>query len=204
MMNKKSLILRILFTALALALLGTAFLPGDIALAESQSPLVRFTVINNSQHPFSIYLYGPETHDIVVEPYSTSLYFVTRGTYSFFMEACNHTKSGKLDLTIYQNMYVPVCGGNSGAKGDKPHNIDVADYIKMVKVTIRNKTREPIHLYFRTLENHYYLDLAPREITYLIVPKDTYVYSYVACGELQAGYYQSLVRVPLDLKCSDK
>ena len=194
--------LSVLIAILALLMVVVA-LPSDQALAEGgQSPNVRFTIINYSHAPFTITLWGPEQFSYTVAPNSKKISIVPRGNYSFSMEACNHTSSGKINLNIFQTMHVPVCGGTAGTVGDKLHNVDTSDYIKMVRITIRNKTREPIRLYLRTLENHYYLNLDPREVTTLVVPRDRYVYSFVACNDLEAGYYEARVAVPLDLKCT--
>ena len=134
-------------------------------------------------------------------PDSKGYVIVPRGVYKFNLEACNHTSSGVLDLTMQQTMYAPVCGGKAVAN-PKPHKIDVAEYIKPVRVEIVNKTWEPVKLYLRTLENHYYLNLEPRETIYQIVPRDRYVYSFVACDDLEAGYYNARVYIPLELKCT--
>jgi hypothetical protein len=99
-------------------------------------------------------------------------------------------------------MHVPICGGTLKPKGEKTHHVDTSDYVKTVKITIRNKTWEKIRLYLRTLDNHYYLNLEPQEVTTLIVPRDRYVYSFVACDDLEAGYYEARVYQPLDLKCT--
>jgi hypothetical protein len=162
---------------------------------------VRFTIINNSQHPFFLELYGVDNHTITVEGRSQGMLFVKRGEYHFKMMACNQVKTGVFDLSIMMTLHVPVCGGNAGAIGDKQHHIDVADYIKMVNVKIRNKTKEKIGVYVRTDENHYFLNLKPREVIYQIMPRQMYRYSYVACGELVVGEYKALKYSPLDLKC---
>ena len=204
-MKKLTFIRLSVFVAVLAVLMIAMALPSNNVLAtQSQPPNVRFTVINYSQHPFSMNGYGPEQFSIDVAPYSKELLILPRGVYSYVMETCNHTASGKIDLNIYQTFHVPVCGGNAGTIGQKHHNVDAADTIKMVRIKIRNQTWEPIRLYLRTLDNHYYLNLEPKEITTLVVPRDRYVYSYVACGELEAGYFQSVIKPPLDLKCSSK
>ena len=192
-----------LFVAVLAVLLVVLALPGNNALAYQKAGKVGFTIINYSQHPFSITINGPETHSTTVAPYSKRVLMVERGTYSFFMELCNRTKSGTMNLSIYQVLHVPVCGGSAGKVGDKHHNLDAADYLKIVKIRIRNKTPQDIRLYLRTLEYHHYLNLKPREVTYLNVVRDRYVYSYLACGNLEAGYYEARQYIPLDLKCSD-
>jgi len=163
---------------------------------------VRFTIVNNSQHPFSLSLDGGQDHVFYVEGHNTLSALVERDVYSFVMRACNHSATGSIDLTVHKTMYVPVCGGNANALGRHFHNIDASDFIKMVRITIQNETREDIGLYLRTLERDYFLNFAPKETQTLVVPRDTYVYSYVACDELEVGYYPARVRIPLLLGCS--
>ena len=191
-----------IFIAVLAVLMIALALPGNNALAyeDEPNPNVRFTVINHSQHPVSVSANGPEYFSIDVSPYSKGSVIVPRGTYTFNMEACNHTSSGVLNLNIFQTMYAPVCGGK-GVAVPKNHKIDVADYIKPVRVEIINKTWEPIRLYLRTLENHYYLNLDPKETIYQIVPRDRYVFSYLACDDLQSGYYNARAKISLQLRC---
>ena len=163
---------------------------------------MRFTIINDSQHPFILNLYGVDDHAITVEGYSTGLLFVKRGQYQFRMLVWNQTKTGTFDLTSTQTLHVPVCGGTAGALGDKPHHIDASDYVKMVRVKIRNMTWENIGVYVRTDANDYFLNLKPRETIYQIMPRDLYRVSYVACDELVVREYKALTYVPLDLKCN--
>ena len=190
-----------LFVLAILVLSGVLAVSNSVALAEAKAPIVRFTIINESQHPFTLHLYGSEDHSITVEGRSHGILFVKRGDYHFWMRACNQVKTGVFDLSITMTMHVPVCGGNAGAIGDKQLHIDVSDYIKMVNVKIRNKTKEKVGVYVRTDENHYFLNLKPGEVIYQIMPRDMYRVSYVACGELVVDEYKALKFVPLDLKC---
>jgi hypothetical protein len=205
-MKKVTLIRVSIFVALAAVLVLLLALPGSSASAGCGKPaLVRFTIVNKSQHPFTIHLYGPETLSFTVAPESKEAHAITRGTYNFNMEACNHSSSGVLNLNMYQTMYVPVCGGTEPKGQNKPHAIDTSDYIKPVRITIHNKTGEKVHLYLRTIENHYYLDLDPwgeNSEVQIIVPRDRYVYSFYACGDLEAGYYDARTYIPLDLVCT--
>jgi len=196
-----------IFIAIAAILILLLALPGSEAVAGTGKPsIVRLTIINYSHAPFTINLSGPENLTFTVSPESKEAHVVLRGTYSFTMEACGHYSSGVLNLNIYQIMYVPVCGGTVAPKGEKLHNIDTSDYIKPVRITIRNKTGEKVHLYLRTMENHYYLDLDPwgeNSEMQIIVPRDRYVYSFYACNDLEAGYYNARTYIPLDLVCTD-
>ncbi len=213
-MKKVILIRASIFVALAAVLVLLLALPGSEALAGTgKSTNVRFTIVNYSHKPFTINLYGDENFTFTVAADSKEAHVVPRGTYKFTMNPCGYTSSGMLNLNIYQIMYVPVCGGAGvdkedrlNTKGEKTHSIYSSDYVKPVRITIRNKTGDKVHLYLRTIENHYYLDLDPwgenSEIQ-IIVPRDRYVYSFYACGDLEAGYYDARTYIPLDLVCTD-
>lgn len=175
------------------------------ALAESKS-IIRITVINSSQFDFYLYLYGRgEEYTIKVPAYESGKTFIVPGEYSYFMEACNYTKNGKMDLSVFQTIHVPVCGGRAAQKGSKFHHIDVSTIMKPVRVRIRNKTHDNVGVYVRRMDDHHFLNLTPGEILEVILKKEEgiqYVYSFQACGgQLITGYYTPLVRIPLDLKC---
>jgi hypothetical protein len=174
------------------------------AADEGKSYMTRLTIYNNSQFDFTISLWGGEQYNFTVPPHSDASYLVVRGDYAYTLKSCNHTASGDLDLNIFQIMHVPVCGGNAGGKSKYLHNIDVSKIVKGVNIKIHNQTKEAIGLYLRTTDKHHFLNLAPREVLTLLVLRDTYVYSYVACGELQSGYYAARVNIPLKLTCANK
>jgi len=184
-----------------LVVLGLAVSAGVAQAADNSlyAP-VRLTVVNNSQFDFSLILFGPDQVSISVTPGQTGIKVVNRGIYSFTMRSCNYSKTGTMDLSIEQTIHVPVCGGDAGTVGDKHHHIDSSDYIKPIKVRVRNKTGEVIGFYLRTMENHFFFNFEPG-VTYVIVPKDQYVYSYVACGKLVTGTYLTSFVIPLDLRC---
>jgi hypothetical protein len=197
---KKNLITR--FAILFLVVVAVLAVSAGVAQAADNvlyAP-VRLTVINNSQFDFSLILYGPDQVTITVSPGQTGYKVITRGIYSFTMRSCNYSKTGTMDLNYEQTIHVPICGGNAGAAGSKEHHIDASEYIKPIKVKVRNKTGETVGFYLRTLERNFFFNFEPG-VTYIIVPKDQYVYSYVACGQLIAGYYTPLFSLPFDITC---
>lgn len=192
-----------LITAVLIAVIAALVAPVTVAVADTtKPPIVRLTVINESQFEFSISLYGPEQHFIKVPAKTTYFTFVSRDWFSFTMNACNYTEVGTLNMNMEQTIHVPVCGGRAINPGYKPHHVDVADYIKPLKAQIRNKTGAPVELYIRTLDEHHFLNLDTGEIQYVILLKRQYAYSYFACGELRVGYYTPFVSKPFDLTCS--
>lgn len=169
--------------------------------------VIRFTVVNNGQFPFHITLYGAggKEYSLNVAAYDTGKLFIDPGEYSYYMEACNYTKYGKFDLSTFQTLHVPVCGGRAEGYKHASHHIDLATILKPVRVTIDNETGENVGLYLRTLNDHHFLNFTPGESMELILRKEAdiqYVYSFQACGgQLISGYYTPAFRIPLVLEC---
>ncbi len=190
--------------SILIALISILVFPATEAMAEIiKPPEVRLTIINESQFEFTISIYGPEYHLIEVPANTTSISIISRDMYSFTMKACNYTETGTLDMTIVQTLHVPICGGRALVPGYKLHHIDVATYIKPIKLKLRNKTGSPVGIYIRTLDEHHFLNLDFGEIQNVILLKKQYAYSYLACGSLQVGYLTPFRHVPFDITCSE-
>jgi hypothetical protein len=204
-MKKNARIRYTIFAVFFIAVLVvSSVFTGDV-LAETKS-IIRLSVINSSQYHFYLYLYGGgEEYTIKVPAYTSDKIFIKPGEYSYYMEACNYSKYGKMDLSVFQTIHVPVCGGRASEMRTKFHHIDVSTIMKPVRVKIRNKTGDDVGLYLRTMEDHKFLNLSPGEVLEVILKKEEgiqYVYSFQACGgKLITGYYTPMVRWPLDLKC---
>jgi len=202
---KKNVRIRLsVFIALLIAVLGVSAVFTTDALAEPS--IIRVTVINSSQYDFYLYLYGGgEEYTFDVPANSEARYFITPGVYSYYMEACNYSKPGTMDLLVFRTIHIPTCGGRASQFRTKFHHIDVSQIMKPVSVRVRNKTGEDVGVYLRTLDDHHFLNLTKGEVIELILRKEPdtrYVYSFLGCGgQLVSGYYKPLVRIPLDLKC---
>jgi len=184
-------------------ILGVMITPAT-ASSDDKPPFVRMHVYNNSQFDFSIVIFGHRDYSLKVPPHSDKSIIVERGTYSFVMRACNNSASGTMNLNMFKNIYVPVCGGSAIYKRENPHNFDTSQYIKGINIQVKNKTHEKVSVYIRNTMKNYWVTLEPRGMQTLLVLRDQYVYSYVACGKLHAGYYNARVNQPLILTCKDK
>lgn len=192
------------FTFVLLAFLIALAVPLETASAAGEKPpYVRFTVINNSQFDFSISLFGTQNYTISVPAHSQGFWIVDRGWYSFSMTSCNFTETGTINLTIPKTMHVPVCGGRALANVYKPYQVDVANFIKPIRVEVVNETFEEIGVYIRTLEKDHFLNLEPKGTQEVILRKQEYTFSYVACDELITGTFTPYVRRPFKLNCAE-
>ncbi|MBC8333024.1 MAG: hypothetical protein H8E28_13670 [Anaerolineae bacterium] len=204
---KKQPVQQILLLGLALTIgIFALAMPDEDVLAETgvdQYPYITFTIINQSQFDFSLLLYGPNSYDITVPPYSEVNYILDRGWYAFTMGSCNLSEVGTFDFTNDKTIHVPVCGGTAGEVDRSSQHIDSSDYIRPATIKIRNQTRQNVDVYLRTLEEHHFMQFGPKEVQLLLIEdaSQTFVYSYTACGKLYTGYTRLFVHVPFDIKC---
>ncbi len=174
------------------------------ANTEDKSPYVRMHVINKSQFDFTIAIFGKKDYKLKLSPRSDKSVIVERGTYSFVMHACNATETGTINLNLFRNVIVPVCGGSALNKRKNPHNFDTTQYIKSIRMRVKNKTHEKITVYIRNKKRNYWATVEPKQWASLLVFREQYVYSFVACGKLQSGYYKARANQPLYLTCKNK
>jgi len=199
----EKIIVAIIFIAV---LAGTAVFVRT-ALADSNN-VIRLSLVNDSQFDFILYIYGKNhghEYSITLPPYSDGKLFIQPDEYDYYMEVCNYSKFGQLDLWTFQTIHAPVCGGKAAGFTNKAHHIDVSQLVKPVWVTIRNMTGEDVEVYLRTQDDHHYLNLEAGEHLKVLLKKEPgidYVYSFLACGDqLISGYYTPRQTPPLDLKC---
>ena len=197
----------IVFVLMFAAIIAASVVFTSNVLADTKD-VVRFKVENDSQFPFIIFMYGEESgkeYSMTVPAYSKDKVFVVPDTYSYLMESCNYANQGTLDLSVFQTLHVPVCGGKAAGYRNKAHHIDASRFVKPVRSKIRNQTGETVELYLRTVDDHHFLNLDAGEIMEVILKKEEgiqYVYSFLACGDqLITGYYTPRVTPPLDLQC---
>jgi hypothetical protein len=198
-----------LVLGLWLTILGVLIIPGGVVSAATGGTtpsLVRFTVENRSKREFSIFLSGPKDYNFTVAPNTTRNFAPMRGVYTFVMFACNVSASGTLDLSAVQTMIVPVCGGSARAESRHAHTTDVSEIIKIVAVTIHNKTKTAISLLLvsESTGKSYYMELGYWETRVLRIVRGDYRYYYTACDLPVAGVYSARVRKPLELMCPGK
>ncbi len=208
MKNRPSLFRTIILVVLLFALV----IPTGVVLAQDEDDdnddsdrphEVFFTVYNESQFDFTLWLYGTAEYTITVPPDSEGLFILKNGWYAFTMSSCNLYEIGTFDFTTHKTMHVPICGSTAGRIGEANNHYDASDYIRPATIQIRNLTNYHIEVYLRTLDEDHFLKFEPLEIKWVLIEdaRDEFVYSYVACDELVTGYTRLYISVPFDLTC---
>ncbi len=164
-----------------------------------------FNVHNESQFDFTLWLYGPVEQTLTVPPDSDGFFILKNGWYAFTMKSCNLYDTGTFDFTTHKTMHIPICGATAGQIGQANNHYDASDYIRPARIQIRNRTFEHIEVYIRTLDEDHFLKFEPLEIKWVLFNnvEDEFVYSYLACDELQRGYVHFYRGLPFDLSCDN-
>ena len=164
-MKTKTRIRFAIFAIVLAAVVGVSAVFATHALADIK-PIIRLSVVNTSQFGVSLDIYGNNygnQYSLYVPPYSDGKLFIKPDEYFYSMQACNYSKSGEMDLWVFQTLHVPVCGGKAAGFQNKSHHIDVSKIFKPVRVKIRNHTGQAVELYLRTMDDHHFLTLEQGE-----------------------------------------
>lgn len=169
-------------------------------LAHAQSPRVKLTVQNKSNHAFSLWLTGPEYIYFTVEPESTAVFTPLRGVYSYWMFSCQTYAEGELDITKQKTMIVPPCGSASPQKSDD-NTVDVSEIIKIVKVTMDNDATSSNMIIVLTGPGTFVFSLKAGEEKSYTIPRGEYNVTYYACGRSGTTTFTARADKILELVC---
>ncbi len=203
-MKKNSTLLRMI---ILVAMLCALVIPSSFAMAadddDDELREIFFWVYNESQFDLTLWLYGPAEYELTVPADSEGFFIIKNGWYAFTMESCNLTKIGTIDFTTHKTMHNPICGSTAGLIGQANNHYDTSDYIRPATIQIRNRTFERIEVYIRTLDEDHFLTFEPMESQWVLFNdiEQEFVYSYLACDELQRGYVTFYRMLPFDLTC---
>jgi hypothetical protein len=182
-MRNKRAIQGIIFLILAVALV-VATIPQQSVSAKSD--LVRLTIKNNSDKPVTMKLTGPAYYYFYVKPGQTAIYTPQRGVYDYTFTSCGTSLTGELDLSRHKTMDVPPCGSKAST-GDGPDDtVDVGDVLKLVRVTLENKTGHNIIIILRGPSEYAFFLYEDDSKDYTIT-KGEYTYWLYGCGGIKTG-----------------
>lgn len=184
----------IAFIGLVLILLVSAT---SVAFAKSER--VKFTVENNSDKVFTLRLTGPEGLYLVVDANSTEVFTPLRGVYDMTMYSCGAYANDDLDLTTIKTMVVPECGSQGPDKSDT--KIDASDTIKLVKVTIQNKSTTSNMVVVMTGPGTFVFSFKAGEKANYTIPRGDYNVTYYACSSSATRTFTAKANKLLELSC---
>lgn len=184
----------IAFIGLVLVLLISAT---SVAFAKSER--VKFTVENDSDKVFTLRLTGPESLYLVIEPNTAEVFTPLRGVYTMTMYSCGAYANANLDLTTVKKMVVPECGSQGPDKSDS--KIDASDTIKLVKVTIHNKSTTSNMVVVMTGPGTYVFSFKAGEKANYTIPRGDYTVTYYACNSSATRAFTAKANKLLELSC---
>ena len=187
--------LRIAVLAFAVATLLTlsaaAPFPPQLASANAQDDLVRFTIVNQGDKPIYLWMNGPAYYYLTVEAGTAKIFTPKRGVYSYTITQCGLSTQSTLDLTAHKKMIVPACGYRGGKETKGSNRVDASELIKLMRVNFKNETTGYITIILDGPADFVFVIPKGETKTYTI-PKGHYTYTLYACGSIGSGNFYAL------------
>lgn len=174
--------------ALLVAMLVLAALPSP---AMAQENLVRFRVENRADRGITIRLYATDNsgraYYMHVEANTTKIMTPIRGEYDYRLTACGVMVRGTIDLTGPLTWINPECGDKGGPGSKAANTQDVGKILKLVKVTLVNRTGNDLKIWLAG-PFPYVFQIPAGSNKVVSILKGTYEWSHFACdGVLEEG-----------------
>jgi hypothetical protein len=160
---------------------------------------ISLTVENANPKTVYVRLTGPKTYNFKVAGKTTSVFSVTNGNYSYRVSACETSVEGKVDLTKYQIMYIPVCGASPAGAADE-HEVFIS-FNNLVKVNIANNSSADFAVQLQGSKN-YSLYIPAGKTKSFTMFRGEYKYEYIACGNMVRGKFEARKNAVLGLSCT--
>lgn len=162
---------------------------------------MKFTVINGNPQTVNVKLVGPQNYFLTVGGNTTGSYGLVTGVYKYTVYVCGTSVSGTLDLSIYKDLTIPVCGANAKSSADiHDENVSLR---KIVRVSITNHSSVPLSLRMDG-PTSYVLLIQPDESKTLSFLRGSYTYVSYGCNDVSEGSFYAKHNASLDLSCSDE
>lgn len=157
-----------------------------------------FTIANGNPKTVYVTLKGPKTYNFRVGGNTTSVYSVTNGKYTYTLSACETSVGGKIDLTKYQVMNIPVCGASASGSADE-HQVYIS-FSNIVRANFTNHTSTGLAVLLKGPRGYsLYLPVGTTK-TFSIL-RGNYSYEYFACGKTFKGKFEATNKTQIDLSC---
>ena len=157
-----------------------------------------FTITNGNPKTVYVTLKGPKTYNFRVAGNTTSVYSVTNGEYTYTLSACEISVVGKIDLTKYQVMNIPVCGASASGSADE-HQVYIS-LSDIVRVGFANHTSTGLAVLLKGPRG-YSLYLPGGTTKTFSILRGKYSYEYFACGKTFKGKFEATNKTKVDLSC---
>lgn len=161
---------------------------------------IKLIVSNGNPRSVRVKLDGPRNYHLTVGGNTTASYGLVQGVYKYIVYICGTTVQGTLDLTVYKDLTIPVCGANAvGAADLHEENISLN---KIVRSYITNQTTSLLVLRLEGPQNYSFL-VQPHETKVLSLLRGSYSYEYFGCSATVKGTFNAKNNASLMLNCPD-
>jgi hypothetical protein len=186
---KKFQIMLVVVALLSITMIGAVPQPaeaGQAAQDVSGMALGRVTIVNDSDKPAYLYLWGDNYYYFSAYSGETKTYTPEAGEYDYELISCGIKTKGTLTLSSLKRFVIPECGSKGLQQPNTSRTIDAGRLLKLTKVKLLNQTDGYMIVILRG-PSEFVFSMDDDETMDITIPKGYYEYTMYGCGGTQVG-----------------
>ena len=187
--SRKIQIMLVVIALLSTTMIGAVSLPdtmGQVAQAEAALKLGRITIVNNSDKPAYLYLWGENYYYFSANSGETKVYTPEADEYDYELISCGVKTKGTFTLSSLKRFVIPECGSKGLRQPNTSRTVDAGRLIKLTRVVFTNETNGYMIVILRG-PSEFVFSMDTDEEIEVTIPKGYYEYTMYGCGTTQVG-----------------
>ena len=187
--SRKIQIMLVVVAILSTTMVGAVSLPntaGQAARAEAAMKLGRITIVNESDKPAYLYLWGENYYYFSANAGETKVYTPEADEYDYELISCGIKTKGTFTLSSLKRFVIPECGSKGLRQPNTSRTVGAGRLVKLTRVVLTNETDGYMIVILRGPSEFVFSMQADEELE-VTIPKGEYEYTMYGCGTTQVG-----------------
>ena len=159
---------------------------GQAEQAETAAKLGRITIVNESDKPAYLYLWGENYYYLPAGAGETKVYTPAADEYDYELISCGVKTKGTFTLSSLKRFVIPECGSKGAPQSKESRKIDAGQLVKLTLVKLLNETDGYMIVILRG-PSEFVFSMDADESMDITIPKGYYEYTMYGCGTTQVG-----------------
>lgn len=186
--SRKVQVLLVVAALLSTALIGAVSHPaaGQAAQGASGEKLGRIKIVNESDKPAYLYLWGENYYYFSANAGETKVYTPEADEYEYELISCGIKTKGTFTLSSMKRFVIPECGSKGLRQPNTSRTVDAGRLVKLTRVKLLNETDGYMIVILRG-PSEFVFSMQADESMEVTIPKGLYKYTLYACGDTITG-----------------
>ena len=187
--SKKVQIMLVVVALLSTTMIGAVSQPsiaGQAAQDVSSMKLGRITIVNQSDKPAYLYLWGDNYYYFSANSGETKVYTPETDEYDYELISCGIKTKGTFTLSSLKRFVIPECGSKGLRQPNTSRTVDAGRLVKLTRVKLLNETGGYMIVILRG-PSEFVFSMQADESMEVTIPKGYYRYTLYACGSTITG-----------------